>query len=45
MPSASGAVNASAIWKNRNRYRRMLTAFAIVAPAIPPSSVIPPFHT
>ena len=44
MPSASGAASASATWKKRSPNRRMLIAFAIVAPAIPPSSEIPPFQ-
>ena len=45
IPRARGAVSASATWKNRRPKRRMLTAFAIVAPAMPPRSEIPPFHT
>ena len=44
IPKASGATNASATWKNRRPNRRILIAFAIVAPAIPPSSEIPPFQ-
>ncbi len=44
MPRASGAARASATWKNRNPNRRMLIAFAIVAPAMPPSSEMPPFQ-
>ena len=44
IPSASGAASTSATWKNRNPKRRMLMAFAIVAPAIPPSSEMPPFQ-
>ena len=44
MPRANGAASASATWKKRNPNRRMLIAFAIVAPAIPPSSEIPPFQ-
>src|SRR5262249_6736500 len=45
MPRASGAVRASATWKNRRPKRRMLIAFAIVAPVIPPRSEMPPSHT
>ena len=44
MPSASAGATASATWKKRSPYRRMFTAFAIVAPAIPPSSEMPPFQ-
>ena len=44
IPSASGAASASATWKKRSPKRRMLIAFAIVAPAIPPSSEMPPFQ-
>src|ERR671922_1143417 len=46
IPSARPGTTASAIWKNRNRYvcRLMFTAFAIVAPAIPPRREIPPFQ-
>jgi hypothetical protein len=46
IPSARPGATASATWKNRNRYvwRLMLKAFAIVAPAIPPRSEIPPFQ-
>ena len=44
MPIARHGAIVSATWKNRNRYscRLMLIAFAIVAPAIPPRSEIPP---
>src|SRR5919197_861309 len=45
MPIASGAGSASATWKNRRPKRRRVIAFTSVAPAIPPSSEIPPFQT
>src|SRR5437870_5448223 len=45
IPRASGAVSVSATLKKRRPNRRMLTAFAIVAPAMPPRREIPPFQT
>ena len=45
IPNARAGTIVSATWKKRRCHRLMFTAFAIVAPAIPPSSEIPPCHT
>ena len=42
MPSASAGATGSATWKNRYPWRRTRGTFTITAPAMPPSSEMPP---
>ena len=45
IPSASATAAGSITWKNRYPYFRIRGMLMTIAPVMPPSSEIPPFHT